>query len=123
MIAKLHQDCGQIIPGEDLLILTDELQKSIELNFSWITVEELKIAFEKGRRKEYKVLKNGRYEVLDWFGLNLNTFEQWILAFKNDLRDKEIKKRKDKIDKEKVVSREEERKGKDLANQKQLKMQ
>ncbi len=96
LIAKTFLDCGQKIVVEDLVSLSNEVQESIQNEFSWITLTEIEIAFKKGRRKEFLITRNNKQESLDWFGLNKNTFEQWIIAYKSQFRDKELRDRSKK---------------------------
>lgn len=94
IIAETYVKCGQTFNAEDLNMLSCDFQKTIEDDFNWITIEEIRIAFKKGRRKEFYKITNGKREPLDWFGLNLNTFEVWIKAFKDQVRSDEIKKKR-----------------------------
>ncbi len=83
-ITKLHNDCGQKVNAEDLVIQSNELLNSLLKNYKWITISEIPNILSLGRRKNF-----GEY-----YGLNLNTYEVWIDAYYAQKRADEIKSKR-----------------------------
>jgi len=88
LISKCYYDCGQVMPGYDtnaqknaLQILTGATHEEIIRYFPFIRIQEVKIAFENGCRKDYG----------DFFGINVATFNLWIKGYLADQRRKDAK--------------------------------
>lgn len=86
VLPKTYYDAGQVMPGHDvkqqtvnLQVLSGALYEEIKQFFPFLKVDELKLAFRNGVRKEY-----GEY-----FGLNIVTFHTWIKGLQMDERRKE----------------------------------
>ena len=84
LLGQLFYKCGKTISGDELRVLRDAFLASLNDNYKWITLKELEVIFDKGRKKEFG----------DYFGLNINTFEMWIESWDKKDRPKEMLSRK-----------------------------
>jgi hypothetical protein len=90
LITTTFYELGQKIEAVEQMILVTKLKDELILHFRWLTMEEVKMAFMKGARKEYG----------DYFGLNIVTFHNWIRSFQSD------KKRADTLIKQNLLKQE-----------------
>lgn len=81
LLQKTYYDAGQVMPGHDVKTQSQNLQilaraifEEVEKTFRNLRIEEIKLAFRNGVRKEYG----------DFFGLNVSTFHGWIKRFVAD---------------------------------------
>lgn len=71
IIGKVFLMAGQEIGKTDLQALANAMSNTLCRKFTALTIQEVNIAMEKGVMKEY-----GKY-----FGLNIVTFNDWLLAY------------------------------------------
>jgi len=86
LLSKTYYEAGQVVPGYDtreqgknLQILSDNLHIEVKQYFSFLKMDEIKLAFANGVRKEYG----------EFFGLNIATFHSWLKAYQFDTKRKE----------------------------------
>ncbi len=94
LISNTHLSCGIKEDEEAVDKTIDEFIRDVRKYFSTITIEEMKIAFSKGCKKEFG----------DFYGLNNKTYFEWLSAYMYgvkranakkallDAKEKEIKK-------------------------------
>jgi hypothetical protein len=78
IVSKTYFEAGQQMPGSDvqaqsknLQILSAALHEEVKLSFKFIRMEELRLAFRNGVRKQYG----------EWYGINIATFHGWIKGY------------------------------------------
>lgn len=86
LLSKTYYEAGQVAPGfnvqeqgKNLQQLGNSLYDEVKLSFSFLRMDELRLAFRNGVRKEYG----------DFFGLNISTFHAWIKAYQFDNKRRE----------------------------------
>lgn len=71
MLTQVYYTAGQKLEGKDLSLLTQALYLEVKNYFSFLRIEELKIALNEGVRGQY-----GEY-----FGINIKTIHNWVRAY------------------------------------------
>lgn len=71
LIAHLYLLRGQTPVQEDLRFQAAELEQELRNSYSWLSLEEVRIALDNGVKKKYG----------DYFGLNVITYLDWIKAY------------------------------------------
>lgn len=72
LIGYLHLLRGQKPDTDELVFQASELERELKDNYSYLTLEEVRIALENGVKKRYG----------DYYGLNVVTYIDWLDAYK-----------------------------------------
>ncbi len=81
LIGYIYLLRGQKPDTEELVFQASELERELKDNYSYLTLEEVRIALENGVKKRY-----GEY-----FGLNVVSYIEWLDAYKkSDIRRKAV---------------------------------
>lgn len=90
LLSKTYFDAGQVVNGYNvqeqgkyLQAMANALHEEIKDSFSFLKIDELKLAFKNGLRGEYG----------DYFGLNMKTYNQWIKGWQFDSKRQDALKR------------------------------
>lgn len=101
LISKTHLECGQNIDETAVELTIEDLVKDVIYYCTNLTLENLSHAFKLGSMKEFG----------DWFGLNNNTYRQWIRSYLGYERRLDANKRQNnylkELNKPKELSQEE----------------
>ena len=82
LVGQTHLNCGQTLDTFRLQETVDELYKDLKKYYSTLSMEEIKLAFTNGYKKEY-----GEY-----YGLNNATYFGWVGAYTNNEKRLKVKK-------------------------------
>ena len=81
LIGYIHLLRGQKPDTEELVFQASELERELKDNYSYLTLEEVRLALENGVKKRFG----------DYFGLNVVTYVEWLDAYKkSDARRKAL---------------------------------
>lgn len=79
IISKTFFEAGQKTEADNLKLLCHGLYEEINKYFPFMSMEEIRIAFSNGVRKEYG----------DFFGINISTFNFWLKSWQSDEKRKQ----------------------------------
>lgn len=72
LLGYVHLLRGQKPDTEELVFQASELERELKINYSYLTLEEVRIALENGVKKRYG----------DYYGLNVVSYIEWLDAYK-----------------------------------------